>query len=345
LTSARTDWIDNAKAIGIILVVYGHVARGLFSSSIDTPQPWYQWMDQVVYSFHMPLFFFLSGLFFNQTLAHKGTGKLVLGKIDTLLYPYVIWSLIQGGIEVAMSQHSNGLVTSREVLALWWQPRAQFWFLYALFFVFAFASLVYGAFSTRQHMLIFGASILLYLFPPPFTHHIIPNFIVGHLVFFCLGIVFTAHLKIEQFSSLTTLLAIAITFLTAQWLFHGAFALPLIEKSAALLALTVVSILFVVSLAAYLAQKDLKFLTYIGASSMAIYLMHILAGSGVRVVLMKVFHIESFALHLLVGCMVGVLAPMLAITIIRQLKIPFVFSAPISKFLLKTGNRFRNPRL
>lgn len=340
----RTHWVDNAKAIGIILVVYGHVARGLVNSNIEAPTPYYQLLDQVIYSFHMPLFFFLSGLFFIQTLDKKSAGKLVLSKVDTILYPYVVWSLIQGGIEVMLSQHANGAVTWAEVLALWWQPRAQFWFLYALFFVFAFASLVYWAFSTRRHMLMFGVSIGLYLFPPPITHYIIPNFIVGHLVFFCLGIVFNTHFKITKFSSLTSLLLISAAFAIAQWLFHAVFEFQSIDRNPALLALTIVSILFVVTLATCLAKREFNFLAYIGASSMAIYLMHILAGSGTRVLLSKLLHIESFTVHLIAGCLAGILAPLIAVVVIRQLKIPFVFSAPISKFLIQICNRSRISR-
>ena len=55
----REVWIDYAKAIGIILVVYGHVARGLYSAGIDIPYELYVLIDSIVYSFHMPLFFFL----------------------------------------------------------------------------------------------------------------------------------------------------------------------------------------------------------------------------------------------------------------------------------------------
>lgn len=47
---SRIKWIDNARAIGILLVVLGH---SLIPASIQT----------YIYSFHMPLFFFLSGLF------------------------------------------------------------------------------------------------------------------------------------------------------------------------------------------------------------------------------------------------------------------------------------------
>lgn len=60
----RLDWIDKAKGIGIILVVYGHVARGIFNAGIPMNEKSFGIIDSVIYSFHMPLFFFLSGFFF-----------------------------------------------------------------------------------------------------------------------------------------------------------------------------------------------------------------------------------------------------------------------------------------
>ncbi len=32
--SDRSLWVDYSKAIGIVLVVYGHVARGVYNASI-----------------------------------------------------------------------------------------------------------------------------------------------------------------------------------------------------------------------------------------------------------------------------------------------------------------------
>lgn len=48
----RIDWIDVAKGVGIFLMVMGH------TSMPDAVNRW-------IYSFHMPLFFLLSGLVFN----------------------------------------------------------------------------------------------------------------------------------------------------------------------------------------------------------------------------------------------------------------------------------------
>jgi fucose 4-O-acetylase-like acetyltransferase len=62
--SERSAWVDYAKAIGVFLLVYGHVARGVFHAGIQIDEKLYRLTDSIIYSFHMPLFFFLSGLFF-----------------------------------------------------------------------------------------------------------------------------------------------------------------------------------------------------------------------------------------------------------------------------------------
>lgn len=45
----RLDWVDIAKGIAIVLMILGH------SSLPNTIQNW-------IYSFHMPFFFFISGV-------------------------------------------------------------------------------------------------------------------------------------------------------------------------------------------------------------------------------------------------------------------------------------------
>ena len=49
----RINWIDQAKGIGILLVVIGHM---------NIPQD----LSKIIFSFHMPLFFFISGYLYNE---------------------------------------------------------------------------------------------------------------------------------------------------------------------------------------------------------------------------------------------------------------------------------------
>jgi hypothetical protein len=66
---------------------------------------------------------------------------------------------------------------------------------------------------------------------------------------------------------------------------------------------------------------------------MAIYLMHIMAGSGARIVIGKLFGIELIAVHIVCGVLIGVLVPLFSLKLINKLKVPYLFSAPISKLL------------
>lgn len=73
----RYDWVDVAKALGIILVVVAH------AMTKDT----YLW--NVIQQFHMPLFFVLSGFFF-KAHENKNTKQYIIGKIKRLWIPYFI---------------------------------------------------------------------------------------------------------------------------------------------------------------------------------------------------------------------------------------------------------------
>ena len=329
----RDDWVDYAKAIGIILVVYGHVARGLYNAGFEVSVVLYELTDSIIYSFHMPLFFFLSGLFFYTSLSRKGAKKLVFNKIDTIFYPYLVWSILQGSIEVFLSNYTNGSVSYVEVFSLLWMPRAQFWFLYALFLVFIAASVIYSMVSKRFSILIFLLSCLLYLFPMLLPRQQVFSFLSQNFVFFSLGIIFTMYANTKYIFTKASLWVTLLVFIICQWLFHEHLSLKYTDKGFESLLLAIFSILFIVSLSGFLSKKPSSLLVFIGTSSMVIYLMHVLAGSGVRVILANLFGFESFFLHLILGCLVGVIAPIGMLLLINKLKIPYVFSAPISTLI------------
>jgi len=76
----RIHWIDITRGIGIILVIYGH----LFS----TDQQRY-----LIYAFHMPLFFFISGMVFTPLMS-KSLLFITLKYFKQLLIPYYIFAVM-----------------------------------------------------------------------------------------------------------------------------------------------------------------------------------------------------------------------------------------------------------
>lgn len=75
----RIRWVDNAKALGIFLVILGH--------EIQEP-----YLKQYIYSFHMPVFFFISGYLFNPS---KYTPRQFIQKrFKTLIIPYLCFAFL-----------------------------------------------------------------------------------------------------------------------------------------------------------------------------------------------------------------------------------------------------------
>lgn len=82
----RYNWIDSIKGFAVILVVLGHLTP-IPSEPISAE------LHKYIFSFHMPLFFFISGYLFNQ---HKylQTGKFVTSRVRSLLLPYFLLILV-----------------------------------------------------------------------------------------------------------------------------------------------------------------------------------------------------------------------------------------------------------
>jgi len=256
-----------------------------------------------------------------------------------VFYPYVVWSIFQGSIEVFLSSYTNGNVSFNEVFSLLLEPRAQFWFLYTLFFVFVVSSAVSSMVSKRYSILVFLLAAFLYLFPSVLPDLKIPHFLSRNLVFFYFGVIFTMYAKVDRISTVLPLSGALFVFIVGQWLFHGYLDLEYTDKGFESLLLALSSIIFVILLSVYLSKKSYGFLSFVGSSSMAIYLMHVLAGSGIRVILTELFGVDSFTIHLVLGCLVGIFAPLAVLSLINRANISYVFSAPISAWLANSYNK------
>ena len=88
----RSITIDNMKGIGILLVVLGH---------ISTPEP----LKKVIYAFHMPLFFMISGYCFNsQKEIAKSFYIFFVEKVKRLYLPAIFIGLSCSLLSLATKQ-------------------------------------------------------------------------------------------------------------------------------------------------------------------------------------------------------------------------------------------------
>lgn len=76
-SNKRVKYIDIAKGIAVICIILGHLGN-------DS-------INRVVFTFHVPIFFFITGYFISQ---NKPVKEFILGKFRTLIVPYIFTCLL-----------------------------------------------------------------------------------------------------------------------------------------------------------------------------------------------------------------------------------------------------------
>jgi len=330
----RHDWVDIAKGIGIVLVVFGHVWRGLHAAGLPIGEAQFALVDSGVYAFHMPLFFCLSGLFFHDSLLKRGPAGLMASKVDSLVWPYLVWSLLQGAVEVALSHWTNGKTSPGQVLALW-EPRAQFWFLYALFLSCALGCLAYARLRREEAAWMLPSALLLYAIAGNLTDPSVIDQTMTYFAFFALGAALRpAEAALQRRWAWLfgpVLVAAVAAAVAGQLLFHVRLGLNYRSVGGAAFALAAVCVLAVLLLSVGLSRWGGPIggvLRRLGAASMPIYLMHILAGSGTRILLARGLQVDDVAVQALVGTLAGLGLPMGAHALLLRAGLGGLFTPP-----------------
>ena len=134
IQKSRLQWIDYLRGIAIILIVYRHVLVGIERGNIAMPAILVN-ANMIFYSFRMPLFFILSGIFISSSLAKKSLKELIGIKFEKLFYPYLVWCTLQVTLQIIFSGVTNSNRTVMDYTYIFYQPRNldQFWYLPALF--------------------------------------------------------------------------------------------------------------------------------------------------------------------------------------------------------------------
>lgn len=121
----RWKEIDVLYTIGIILVLIGHSHSSDWSSFRGTIL---EKAILFIYTFHMPLFFFISGFLFqnSHSLQERGYGTWIKDKALRLLTPYLFWSLI-AAIPKYYVENRSFVGVGKAVLDVFINPRASVW--------------------------------------------------------------------------------------------------------------------------------------------------------------------------------------------------------------------------
>lgn len=173
----RLYYLDNLKGFLIILVILGHAIQFTIPDYKDC------FTFRLIYSFHMPLFLFISGY-----LAKKGCYKhsvinVIKKRAIQLLLPLVIWAFLSPILKY-------GTVDVNKALTAIEYPDNGLWFLYNLFFysvAFSLAEWLHEKTKVNLLFYIICAYLLFIVLMAVFHTRFNCTQLCYHFVFFALG--------------------------------------------------------------------------------------------------------------------------------------------------------------
>lgn len=209
---SRISALDNLKGILILFVIIGHL-------------PISDFLFKLIYSFHIPLFFFISGFLFKSDLTIRG---FLLKKINGIIKPYLLFSgftyilhlfftYFTKSEKVSVPDFFISVLKGTAINGLAWNP--PLWFLPCLFslsliFYFIFKFTLLKNFYIKV-IFMFSLGIILAINYINLPFGITQAFMA--LPFFFVGFLFKSRFSIEKlsekFGKLHILLGIIIAIL------------------------------------------------------------------------------------------------------------------------------------
>jgi fucose 4-O-acetylase-like acetyltransferase len=306
---ARSLAIDFMRAVAIMLVVFGHVQRGLFQTGQASGVYWqqvYPVVDYFIYVFHVPVFFATSGVLLERH--SEQSPRQFAARIGRLVLLYVLWNTINAIPAVAFTGYINrrfgqaGYLDAINPLHI----NGIMWFFVALMF----AQTLH--FLTRRHQvirwLVFGLSVAVLATDADF------HGVAYGSLWLLVGAQIARRKLLDDirfsprqavFSSAAYLMASALCYALGV-----PYTLAILACAFALHALYCVG-------QSRPVQPGLP--ATIGKETLSIYVMHVLAVAGLRIALVKGLQVQPSAALIVALTFAGVAIPIVTVKLLRRL--------------------------
>ena len=350
LGDSRYAWIDYAKGICIILVTFRHVQEGLHAPGAEYLYPGLKFADVFFFSFRMPLFFIISGIFLGGALKKKSVNEYIGGRFKTLVWPLLLWGSIQITLQLLFKGYVNADREPIDYLYLIIRPREieQFWYLHTLFLTGSLYAIlkVWGKFK-MIHQVLLGIllfSITGYCRYNALFEHLFILDVFFYYIFFAVGDYFGSMIldpkNFKIFSSTKTFLIFTPLFVALELYFtkinleHGigsGYRQPDYyvqnQMPALFLFVGMIGGAFLIH-CSFLLQKlnILKFIRVVGYYSLSIYVIHLAVTAGTRIFFRQVLHYDNFVLLLIVSTILGIAVPIIVYNITDRLGMWWLFT-------------------
>lgn len=279
MENKRCIELDVMKFWGILLVVWGHVTNMYLPTGLVHPMVssgTIGFVSHFVYSFHMPLFVFVSGCvyaFQYEVLGRRTNFRIfVVKKAKRLLVPYFIFGLLLVllmcgcGFRVSFLDYAyNGLLLSKDSRHLWFVLM-----LFEVFIIFYIVNFCIEKFAISKWLLLLF-SFTCYLVSSYIPYLLQINNAFRYLFWFTLGYMFVLHKQKVQtiVVNYLTVVGLLLAYLTVEH--HMSDGIPFFSTITAM-----AGIMLIYQLSCdFKSISRFRFFRLVSENSFGIYLYHV----------------------------------------------------------------------
>jgi len=310
------DSVFFAKGIGIILVAIGHY------SPESSPQYWTQ-MRNIIYTFHMPLFFMLAGYLYG--LSRPETSNyidFIHNKAKRLLIPFMSIAALVLMIKFLAASFFTLAhpVTLDTIIAIFVYPQKSFlvllWFIYALFIVFTLFPVINTLIKQNATLLVF---VLVSLYYIEWTNYFCLAKVFQHLPVFGIGYILGNRDinidKIDKRFAFAIFAFFTFLFIVIYTYKDISFDSIVLQRTARLI-LAICGSVSCMAISIFACNFNNLFVSFVklaGIYSMSIYLLHTVFAGVIRIGFYQVLKMpdSKFIFGAIAGIAVGIIAPLL----------------------------------
>lgn len=322
----REVWLDYLRAFACALVSLGHLFRSFQDAAILQDSVLASFFDQVIYHFHVYIFFFCSGFLFQRSF-FKCSGKRECLKkrfqkcLDFVIV-YILFSGITYFIKTVLSGDVNSPVEQSFLTVLLKEPINQMWYLYAISVIMLFVPAVRSD-GVCTGTLLAALCMRAFMYVPACAEAIpLPlGYLFTYGIWFVLG-------EIWAYKRVTLNKWLAIVFAAVF------FALNLLEYAYGVSNAVLDTVLTFTGVLASaelfrMATKDKEKMSFVwkllSKYMLQIYLLHTICAAGIRIILLKL-GITNFLVHFVMGMVFSFVVPILCAAFAERVKLlNFVF--------------------
>lgn len=323
--------INYIKGIAILLVFIGHAATPSFLI-----RPYiYEFIVQLIYSIHMPLFFLVSG-FLSYKIININLGENYVSFIKNKFYrlgvPFLTISFITNSIIISLKLilHEpisiDSLIEMIKTVFLYPENGVMgaLWFMYTLFFI----NLIVPFIVKLPLKPIILLLILINIFIPKYINFLAISRISFFLIYFLIGLYFRIYYKNNAFKNILAFKKIILFIVSIICIFSYSYIITneIFVQKYILSTLNFICGLCGIILILIIIEKNknsklYNMLSYLGKYSIDIYILSWFFQISSMILITKVLGVNSYNLFFISNLIIGSLCLPFSTYILRKFKI------------------------